>query len=109
MEADFHPLLLFCVPLSLLCWVASMALVGLKQDRSFFRPLWTTLFFLTGLGTVLFVLGVLERSNPGMISQRFGAFDSGILQLLAFGLILFPVSFLVTVLRMPFRLVRWEK
>ena len=101
------------VTIPLLGFVASMILVGLKQEESFFKPLWCSIFFYELAGVSFFVLGALEIANPGwwpaiyLLTEAFSLAPDA-WRIIGLFFFLFPVSFLVVLFRFPFRLMRWQ-
>lgn len=92
----------------LVTFVISMCLMGIKQDESFFKPLWTVLFILNLTGATLLVLGVYEINFPDSISQKLPIIPSAKWKFIGITFFLFPFSLIATVLRFPFSLVKWR-
>ncbi|MGK0187799.1 MAG: hypothetical protein ACI9R3_003590 [Verrucomicrobiales bacterium] len=91
----------------LVTFIISMCLVGIKQEEKFFRPLWSILFVVNFTGAALLILGIYEINFPGTISSRVPIITSAQWKFIGITFFLFPISLIVTVLRFPFRLVKW--
>ena len=92
----------------LLGFIVAMCLVGIKHAESWFRHLWVAVLLYNFTGTVLLALGACEINFPGSISRRFAAISDDYWRFIGITFFLFPVSLLVTLLRFPFRLVKWR-
>jgi hypothetical protein len=93
----------------MIAFIASMCLVGIKHAETFFRPLWLTVFVVDLIGTTLLVLGAIEINFPGAVSSQLPAVPSGYWNFIGITFFLFPISLIVTTLRFPFRLVKWQQ
>ena len=93
----------------LLGFIAAMCLVGIKHAESWFRPLWCAILLLNLTGAVLLVLGAIEINFPNTVSVKFPAISQERWRFIGITFFLFPISFLVTLLRFPFRLLKWRK
>lgn len=89
-------------------FIAAMCLVGIKHAENWFRPLWCAILLYNLSGTVLLALGAIEINYPGSVSGRIPAIAPGYWNLLGITFFLFPANFLITLLRFPFRLVKWR-
>ena len=94
------------VVIPLLGFVAAMVLVGLKQREFYFKPAWSVIFLYNLAGAALFVLGVMEINQPGWWpTLSFDAISEDTWKIMGLTFFLFPISFLVTLARLPFRLL----
>ena len=92
----------------MIAFISSMCLVGIKHAETFFRPLWLTIFVADLIGTTLLVLGAIEINFPGAISREIPFVPAGYWKFIGITFFLFPISLIVTILRFPFRLVKWR-
>ena len=66
------------------------------------------MFVINLIGTTLLILGAYEINFPDTISSKFPAISQERWKFIGITFFLFPVSFLVTLLRFPFRLIKWR-
>ena len=92
----------------MIAFIVSMCLVGIKHAETYFRPLWLTMFVINLVGLTLLILGAYEINFPDTISAELPFISKDRWKFIGITFFLFPISFLATLLRFPFRLVKWR-